>query len=174
MSPITWSERLKNMDSAALVGLRMTEIAGIRHECLNFKNNTILIDSTLQYDKEKKLFFLSPTKTKRTRIVNVPVELMKELKEYAKEPKKLQLASGDTWAPMTDNEGQPINLLFTKNNSFSSHPDSMSGWWQEIIERHDLPKITFHGLRHTYTSFTISKNVNFKIIQEQLGHVNIQ
>lgn len=115
------------MDSAALVGLRMTEIAGIRHECLNFKNNTILIDSTLQYDKEKKLFFLSPTKTKRTRIVNVPVELMKELKEYAKEPKKLQLASGDTWAPMTDNEGQPINLLFTKNNGFPSHPDSMSG-----------------------------------------------
>ncbi|CAM5642293.1 Tyr recombinase domain-containing protein OS=Lysinibacillus sphaericus OX=1421 GN=LS41612_11280 PE=4 SV=1 [Lysinibacillus sphaericus] len=43
---------------AALAGLRMSEIAGIRNECLNFVNNTILIDSTLQYDKEDKNFFL--------------------------------------------------------------------------------------------------------------------
>ncbi len=41
---------------AALVGLRMSEIAGIRHESINFINNTILIDSTLQYDKEVKNF----------------------------------------------------------------------------------------------------------------------
>ncbi|WP_230491912.1 tyrosine-type recombinase/integrase [Lysinibacillus sphaericus] len=104
----------------------------------------------------------------------MPVVLMKEIKEYSKEHKKLQLASGEAWTPMRDNEGQPINLLFTKNNGFPSHPDGMSGRWREIVERYELPKLTFHGLRHTYASFMISKNVNFKIIQEQLGHVNIQ
>lgn len=49
----------------------------------------------------------------------------------------------------------------------------MSGRWREIVVRHNLPKLTFHGLRHTYASFMVSKNVYFKIIQEQLGHVNI-
>ena len=159
---------------AALAGLRMSEIAGIRHECLNFVNNTILIDSTLQYDKEDKNFFLGPTKTKRPRTVNVPAELMREIKQYVKDHKKLQLASGEAWKPMKDDKGTPINLLFTKTNGFPSHPDSMSGRWREIVERHNLPKLTFHGLRHTYASFMVSKNVNFKIIQEQLGHVNIQ
>lgn len=159
---------------AALAGLRMSEIAGIRNECLNFVNNTILIDSTLQYDKEDKNFFLGPTKTKRPRTVNVPAELMREIKQYAKDHKKLQLASGEAWKPMKDDKGTPINLLFTKTNGFPSHPDSMSGRWREIVERHNLPKLTFHGLRHTYASFMVSKNVNFKIIQEQLGHVNIQ
>ncbi|MGN4126655.1 tyrosine-type recombinase/integrase [Lysinibacillus sphaericus] len=67
---------------------------------------------------------------------------------------------------MRDNEGQPINLLFTKNNGFPSYPDGMSGRWREIVERYELPKLTFHVLRHTYASFMISKNVNFKIIQE--------
>ncbi|MGE7093573.1 polysaccharide deacetylase family protein [Lysinibacillus sp. NPDC048646] len=67
-----------------------------------------------------------------------------------------------------------MNLLFTKNNGFPSHPDDMSGRSREIVERYELPKLTFHGLRHTYASFMVSKNVNFKIIQEQLGHVNIQ
>jgi len=73
---------------------------------------------------------------------------------------------------MKDNEGNSINLLFTK--TIPSHPDSMSGRWREIVDRHNLPKIKFHGLRHTYASFMISKNVNFKIIQEQLGHASIQ
>ncbi|MED4462683.1 tyrosine-type recombinase/integrase [Metabacillus fastidiosus] len=31
-----------------------------------------------------------------------------------------------------------------------------------------------HRLRHTYASFMISKGVNFKIIQEQLGHTDIK
>ncbi|MED4888385.1 site-specific integrase [Lysinibacillus sp. FSL R7-0073] len=152
----------------------MSEIAGIRHESINFINNTIYIDSTLQYDKEVKKFFLGTTKTKRSHTVNVPIELTKEIKQYAKDHKKLQLASGEAWKPMKDNEGNSINLLFTKTNGFPSHPDSMSGRWREIVDRHNLPKLTFHGLRHTYASFMISKNVNFKIIQEQLGHVNIQ
>lgn len=159
---------------AALVGLRMTEIAGIRHECLNFNNNTILIDSTLQYDKEEKKFFLGPTKTKRPRTVNVPAELMKEIKLYTVEHKKLQLASGKAWTPLKDDENNSINLLFTKTNGFPAHPDSMSGRWREIVEKYELPKLTFHGLRHTYASFMISKNVNFKIIQEQLGHASIK
>ena len=159
---------------AALVGLRMTEIAGIRHECLNFNNNTILIDSTLQYDKEEKKFFLGPTKTKRPRTVNVPAELMKEIKLYTIEHKKLQIASGEAWTPLKDDDNNSINLLFTKTNGFPAHPDSMSGRWREIVEKYELPKLTFHGLRHTYASFMISKNVNFKIIQEQLGHASIK
>lgn len=159
---------------AALCGLRMTEIAGIRIECINYNNNTILIDKTLQYDKETKRFLLGPTKTKKDRIIHVPQSFMNEVKEYAKMQQKLRIASKDAWNPMLDNEKNPINLLITKPNGFPSHPDGMSHRWIEIVERYDLPKITFHGLRHTYASYMISKNVNFKIIQEQLGHADIK
>ncbi|MGN4123498.1 hypothetical protein ACMGD3_00375 [Lysinibacillus sphaericus] len=36
---------------AVFGGLRMTEIAGIRVVCLDYTNNSLLIDKTLQYDK---------------------------------------------------------------------------------------------------------------------------
>jgi len=36
---------------------------------------------------------------------------MREIKQYAKDHKKLQLALGEAWTPMKDNEGNPINLL---------------------------------------------------------------
>ncbi|WP_429990406.1 tyrosine-type recombinase/integrase [Lysinibacillus pakistanensis] len=32
----------------------------------------------------------------------------------------------------------------------------------------------FHALRHSYASFMVSRNVNFKIIQEQLDHPDIK
>lgn len=159
---------------AALVGLRMTEIAGIRMENINYNDNSILIDKTLQYDQETKRFFLGPTKTKRSRIVYVPEPFMKEIKEYAKKQKKLEIACGSSWNPMLDDDGKPVNLLFTKKDGFPSHPDGLTGRWRDIVKRHNLPPLNLHGLRHTYASFAVSNGVNFKVIQEQLGHTDIK
>lgn len=159
---------------AVLVGLRMTEIAGIRMENINYNDNSILIDKTLQYDSETKRFFLGPTKTKRPRVVYVPETFMKEIKEFAKEQRKLENACGSAWNPMLDENEKPVNLLFTKKDGFPSHPDGLTGRWREIVEKHNLPALNLHGLRHTYASYAVSKGVNFKVIQEQLGHVDIK
>jgi integrase len=159
---------------AALVGLRAAEISGIRLENINYKNNTILIDKTLLYDKETKRFLLGPTKTKKPRTVSVPQSLMEEIKQYEIKQKKLKLALGDKWNPMLDENGEPINLLITKTDGFPSYPKSMSNRFKEILERFDLPPLNFHGLRHTYASYALSQGVNFKVIQEHLGHANIQ
>lgn len=155
---------------AALVGLRMSEIAGIRTECVNYNDCTILIDKTLKYDKEKKRLFLGPTKSKEERVVYVPKKLMEEIKEYEKQQKKIKMASENTWEPLLDENENPINLLFTKSNGFPRHPDWLSGRWQKIVDKYNLPKINLHGLRHTYATYMLRKDVNIKIIQTQLGH----
>lgn len=159
---------------AALVGLRLAEIAGIRMENIDYTNNSILIDKTLLYDKETQRFLLGPTKTKRPRIVFVPSSLMEELRAYEIKQKKIRLALGDRWNPMLDENGEPVNLLITKPDGFPAFPDSMSNRFKDILKRHNLPMLNFHGLRHTYASYAISQGVNFKILQEQLGHANIQ
>jgi len=49
------SDLLRSLPKSCLnAGLRMTEIVGIRFECLDYTNNSILIDKTLQYDIETK------------------------------------------------------------------------------------------------------------------------
>lgn len=159
---------------AALVGLRQAEIAGIRMENIDYTNNSILIDKTLLYDKETQRFLLGPTKTKRPRIVFVPESFMDELKAYEIKQKKLRLALGDRWNPMLNENGEPVNLLITKPDGFPPFPNGMSNRFKEILQRHNLPMLNFHGLRHTYASYAISQGINFKIIQEQLGHANIQ
>lgn len=49
----------------------------------------------------------------------------------------------------------------------------MSKQWQDIVRQYSLPSITFHGLRHTFASYMLTKGVNIKVIQEQLGHATI-
>ncbi|WP_054768376.1 tyrosine-type recombinase/integrase [Lysinibacillus parviboronicapiens] len=45
--------------------------------------------------------------------------------------------------------------------------------WSNIVKQHNLPSITFHSLRHTFASYMLSKIINIKVFQEQLGHVII-
>lgn len=159
---------------ALFCGLRMTEIAGLRFESLDFDHNTILVDSTLQYDKLTNRFFLDTTKTGEIRLVHAPKRLMEELHAYIEQKKKKIDKLGDKFNPLLDDKEQPINFIFSKDNSFPNYPDRMSNQWRDIVRQHDLPDITFHGLRHSYASYMLAKGVNIKVIQEQLGHANIR
>lgn len=159
---------------ALFCGLRMTEIAGLRFESLDFDHNTILVDSTLQYDKLTNRFFLDTTKTGEIRLVHAPKRLMEELQAYIEQKKKKLDKLGDKFYPLLDDKEQPINFIFSKDNGFPNYPDRMSNQWRDIVRQHDLPVITFHGLRHSYASFMLAKGVNIKVIQEQLGHANIR
>ncbi|HHY72659.1 MAG TPA: site-specific integrase [Bacillus bacterium] len=157
-----------------LTGLRMGELGGIRTECIDFEKNIILINKSLQFDKETKKLVLGPTKNKKARIVDVPDKFMKELKSFVEEQDMMRDDMGSAWNPMKDDNGEPINFLFIRDDGYPQHPKSAAVAWDRIMEKYKLPKISFHSLRHSYASYALSKGVNFKIIQEQLGHSDIK
>ena len=67
---------------AAMVGLRLAEVAGLCVESFDFENNTIYVDKTLQFDIEVRKLKILPPKNKKPRLVNVPKSLMRELKLF--------------------------------------------------------------------------------------------
>ncbi|MFJ7405858.1 MULTISPECIES: tyrosine-type recombinase/integrase [unclassified Lysinibacillus] len=158
---------------AMYCGLRMSKITGLRFHSFDFDNNTIYVDRILQYDKEQQRFFLDSTKTGENRLVYAPESLMNELQTYIEIKQKKLSKLGDRFNPILDKDGNPIYLMFSKDNGFPNHPDRMSKQWQDIVRQFPLPSITFHGLRHTFASYMLSKGVNIKVIQEQLGHATI-
>ncbi|WP_172954370.1 site-specific integrase [Solibacillus sp. R5-41] len=159
---------------ALFCGLRMTEIVALRFESLDFAHNTILVENTLQYDKLSNRFFLDSTKTGENRLVYAPKTLIQELQAYIEQKKKKLDKLGDKFNPLLDDKGKAIYFIFSKDNGYPNHPDRMSKQWSDIVIRHELPAITFHGLRHSYASYMLSKGINIKVIQEQLGHSNIR
>lgn len=158
---------------AAIGGLRRAEIAGIREESINFDNNSIYVDKQLRYRKGKKEFYLAPVKNKKPRTVFFPEPFMKELKTYYIEHKKRKLELGNLWRSIYDENKKPINLLFVKEDGYPTHINSIGNEWRKIINRYDLKFISFHQLRHSCASLMVKKGINFKIIQERLGHANI-
>lgn len=53
------------------------------------------------------------------------------------------------------------------------HPDTISKWFPKFLRRHELPLITFHGLRHTSAILLIAEGVPLKNVSRRLGHSNI-
>jgi integrase len=37
----------------------------------------------------------------------------------------------------------------------------------------DLPRVTLHGLRHTWASLALQAGVNPKVVSERLGHATV-
>lgn len=158
---------------AALGGLRRAEIAGVREEVINYEESYIYVDKQLRYKKETKEFYLAPVKNNKPRKVFFPEKFMKELKNYHTEFKKRRFALGNLWKGIYDNDGEMINLLFVKEDGYPAHINSITNEWGKIIKRYNLKPITFHQLRHSCASLMVKKGVNFKVIQERLGHANI-
>ena len=42
------------------------------------------------------------------------------------------------------------------------------------IKKHNLKRITFHGLRHTNVTLMISKGIQTQIISRKVGHLSVQ
>jgi integrase len=43
-----------------------------------------------------------------------------------------------------------------------------------VIKKHNLHRITIHGLRHTHASLLFEAGASIKEVQERLGHSDIQ
>jgi len=158
---------------AAIGGLRRGEVMGIREESIDFENNSILIDKQLKFHRSKKYFYLGSPKNKKSRTVFFPNDFMKELKSYCTKHKQRRMELGNLWKGIYDDEGNMINLVFTKEDGYPALPNSLGNEWRKIIKRYDLKPISFHELRHSSASLMVKKGVNFKLIQERLGHSDI-
>ncbi|GAA5416233.1 putative prophage phiRv2 integrase [Paraliobacillus ryukyuensis] len=158
---------------AAIGGLRRGEILGIREESINYDNNSIYIDKQLRYDKHSKQFYLAPVKNKKPRTVYFPKEFMDELDKYHLQFKARRMQMGNLWRGIYDENDEMINLLLVREDGYPTHLNTMRNQWDKIKKRYDLKNISFHQLRHSCASLMVKKGINFKVIQERLGHANI-
>jgi len=157
---------------AAIGGLRRAEIAGIREESINYKENYIYVDKQLRYDKYKQSFYLSSVKNNIPRKVYFSDKFMEELKQYHTKFKERRLAMGNLWKPLKIDDKE-VNLLLVKDDGFPTHLNTIGNEWKKIINRHGLKDITFHELRHSCASMMVKRGVHPKVIQERLGHSNV-
>ena len=52
-------------------------------------------------------------------------------------------------------------------------PDAMTRKWRRFIDAHDLPDIRLHDLRHSNATALIQAGVNPRVVQQRLGHSDV-
>lgn len=68
---------------------------------------------------------------------------------------------------------QNLNFVIRQEDGSPLKPDSMTQKWERFIEHHNLPKIRLHDLRHSNATALIMAGVNPKVVQQRLGHSDV-
>lgn len=156
--PIKWRTMITLLITT---GARRGEIMGLKWSKVDLDNQQIKIDASLSHVPGVGIYD-GPTKTKNTRYVGIPAEMVLLLRKCRAWQIEQRLLYGDMWVES--------DYVFTKNTGGPLNPCSLNKWLCEFSKRHNLPYIHPHSFRHTAASILISEGVDIVTVSKMLGH----
>jgi len=160
------SDRLEALYTLAVhTGMRRGELLGLKWGDVDLDGQTVRIRRTLT--RKGTGYVLGDPKTKGSRrTVRLTQRAAEALKSHRVRQAEEKLRAGalyqDQGLVFAEERGGIINPSNLRNRSFVP-----------LLRRADLPRITFHDLRHTCASLLFQKNVHPKFVQELLGHASV-
>jgi integrase len=145
----------------ATTGARRGEILGLRWSDVNLEAGRAAIRQTVIAVKHE-IRFGTPKTAKGRRSVSLDPGTVRVLKEW----RRRQLEEKVLLGPGYDDH----DLVFPKVTGEPLHPERVSREFDRRVERWQLPKLTLHGLRHTWATLALASGVHPKVVQERLGH----
>ncbi|MDQ3826376.1 MAG: site-specific integrase [Actinomycetota bacterium] len=144
-----------------MLGLRRSEICGLRWEHIDFAEQTLRITQTVQ-PVDGKLREL-PTKTRRSnRTVPLPARALYALADHHRQ---LQERHGEPGRPWT-----PVGYVFGTRYGTPLEPRNLTRMWNQLCTEHGVRTVTLHGLRHTCVSLLLALGVHPRVVMEIVGH----
>ena len=162
-------------------GLRRGENISLTWDDIDFSSNTISINKATA--KVTGGQYLKAPKTKNSyREVVVPTQVMRLLKRLKIEQSTYKFSIGENWIETLDENGKPLNFVYTQVNGLQMHVDTPSKRFSKLIKDYNktveneddkLPNISLHGLRHTMATLLIGSGMEISTVSGRLGHADI-
>ena len=170
------------MSLLIFTGSRRGEILALTEDCIDIKNNQIIINKSLLYSKEIGIFEDSLKTESSKRVVAIPNEVILLIKQLIKENKKNKLKLGSYW---NDNK-----YIFRQENGNPMHPDSITNYCNQFqkkynkileeeylknkkIKKQFIPHLTPHAFRHSQASILIEHGEDILTVSKRLGHSRV-
>lgn len=148
------NDRLYPLYVLAFTGMREGELLGLMWEDIDFFSKTIHVRHAVTQLAGKGLVITEPKSDKSKRAIAIPDFMIDVLWDYREKTGK----EGLVFHTSTDKPISPRNLT----RHFKTH-----------LKKAGLPDIRFHDLRHTTATLLLSEGVHPKVVQEMLGHSQI-
>lgn len=148
---------------ALATGMRQGELLGLRWNDIDFKKQKLSIRHTLHWLKGGT-FELAPPKTQNSlRVIPLSPKLLSLLKKHKVQQDQERLAAGPAW--------NDHGFVFTnKLGNTLEHNNVYKRDFKPLVEKAGVPKIRFHGLRHTYATLCLERGMHVKVLSSRLGH----
>lgn len=141
-------------------GLRIGEICGLKWSDINTDNGTITVNRTIE-----RIYIVEGEHKHTELVINTPktknscreIPMNKELLAMVKPLKKVV----NTDFYVLTNEEKP------------TEPRTYRNYYHRLMARLDIPRLKYHGLRHSFATRCIESNCDYKTVSVLLGHANI-
>jgi integrase len=144
-----------------MLGLRRSEVCGLRWEHIDFGARTLRISQSVQR-VDGKLREL-PTKTRRSnRTVPLPPRCLYALADHHGAMQRQHGGPGRPWPP--------TGYVFGTRHGTALEPRNLSRMWGELCIKLDSRTVPLHGLRHTCVSLLLALGVHPRVVMEIVGH----
>lgn len=141
-------------------GLRIGEICALKWNDINITEGTITVSRTIERiymvegEKKHTELVISSPKTKNS-CREIPMS--KELLAIVKPLKKIV---NDDFYVLT-------------NDEHATEPRTYRNYYNGLMEKLGIPKLKYHGLRHSFATRCIEAGCDYKTVSVLLGHSNI-
>ena len=141
-------------------GLRIGEICALKWSDINVTEGTIIVQRTIE-----RIYVVEGEKKHTELVINTPktvnscreIPMSKELLAMVKPMKKV--VNGDFY--VLTNDDKP------------TEPRTYRNYYNRLMEKLDIPKLKYHGLRHSFATRCIEAGCDYKTVSVLLGHSNI-
>ncbi len=157
-----------NMIYCALhTGMRRGEILGLRWQDVDFDKKQIAVSQQAKEDptKENRLIIGTLKTPAANRMIPMDKGLIEVLRWHQVRQNKTADEFGDAY--------NDLDLIFCQPQGDIISPSVISNRFRAVMEKTEIPKRTFHQLRHTFASVAISQGLNIKAVSAILGHEKI-
>ena len=141
-------------------GLRIGEVCALVWDDIDIETGVINVSKTIQRiyvieggKKHTEVIIDTPKSKNSIREIPIAKDLMKMIKPFKK------VVNGSFY--VLTNSAQP------------TEPRTYRNYYNRLMMQLDMPKLKFHGLRHSFATRCIESRCDYKTVSVLLGHSNI-
>jgi integrase len=149
-------------------GGRRGEVLGLRWEDLDLDAGTATVAQQLVADTGTKQLTIRSTKRPRSRsVIGLHPDTIAALRRRKSQQAEDRLLMGRGWpAKGSVDHG----LVFTWGDGRAIHPDVLTRTVERMSVAAGLPRLTPHGLRHSFATAALSARVPIEVVAARLGN----